>query len=110
MTELRHKPAMPLFEPPARARRTDPVTSHFAAEESDASGTAKGQRTICLFEVMKHPGQTAAEIAEAVGLERHVPSRRLPELREMGEVENREVRTCKVMKSRCMTWWPGGGE
>ena len=108
------RPSLPLFEPPARARRTDPSTSHIAAEEVTASGRAKAQRTICLYEVMKHPGQTAAELAEKSGLDRYMLNRRLPELREEKRLkENRYDkdmrRICAVQGTPCMTWWPVGG-
>ena len=49
---------------------------------------------------------TAAEIAEAAGLERHVPSRRLPELRQAGQVKNGEERVCAITGNPSMTWFP----
>ena len=94
----------------ARARNTDPSTSHEAAREAEASGRAGGQRNICFNEVMNKPGQTAAEIAAATGLERHIPSRRLPELRDAGLVENREIRNCRVTGRNSMTWYPARKE
>lgn len=90
----------------ARARNTDPFTSHEAAREAEASGRASKQRQVCLDEALNRPGQTAAEIAAATGLERHVPSRRLPELRDAGLLENREVRVCRVTGRNSMTWYP----
>jgi predicted ArsR family transcriptional regulator len=89
----------------ARARKTDPQTSHDAAREAEASGRAATHRAICLEEVRKNSGRTAAEIAVETGLERHVPSRRLPELRDAGLVENREVRVCRVTGRNSMTWY-----
>jgi hypothetical protein len=89
----------------ARARNTDPRTSHEAAREAETSGRAATHRAICLEEARKNPGCTAAEIAAATGLERHVPSRRLPELRDAGFVENREVRVCRVTGRNSMTWY-----
>ena len=106
MISLNHGP---LFAR-TKYRNTDPETSRLAADEAEDSGSAKGQRTVCHVEVMRNPGQTAAEIAVAVRLERHVPSRRLPELREMGQVYNGEDRVCKVQRRKSMTWWPVGGE
>ena len=91
---------------PALARNTDPTTSHQAAEEVEASGRAASQRHLCLLEVWKKPGRTAAEIAEAAGLDRHVPSRRLPELRQAGQVKNGEERVCAVTGNPSMTWLP----
>jgi CRP-like cAMP-binding protein len=93
---------------PARARRTDPDTSHDAAEDVEREGHASRQREACLRVVRDTPGLTAAEIAQAAGLERHAPSRRLPELRDMGLVRNLDDRTCTVTRRLSMTWWPVG--
>lgn len=91
----------------AAARRTDPATSHEAARLVEASGRAAAQRTACLDEVRRRPGQTAAEVAQALGLERHAPSRRLPELERAGLVRRGQVKKqCTVMGTAAMTWWP----
>lgn len=90
----------------ARSRRTDPHTSRLAAEEVEASGGAQAQRDLCLAEVKKHPGTTAAEIGVATGLERHAPSRRLPELREANLVTNGRSRICAVTRRLSLTWFP----
>jgi len=90
----------------ALARNTDPPTSHEAAESVERSGRAASQRHLCLLEVWKRPGSTAAEIAARTGLERHVPSRRLPELREAGQVKNGPQRICTVTGNPSMTWEP----
>ncbi len=87
----------------ARARKSDPLTSHEAAFKSE-EGKAESQRRRCLEYVRKYPGKTAAEIAAGTGLERHVPSRRLPELRDAGLIENREARPCAIVGSKSMTW------
>lgn len=94
----------------ALARRQDPTTSHQAAEEVESSGRAASQRQTCLLEVWKKPGQTAAEIAVATGLERHIPSRRLPELRKARQVKTGPVRRCTVTGNPSMTWLPMRGE
>ena len=90
----------------ARARSSDPFTSHEAAHDAESSGRASAQRQICLGEVLKNPGKTAAEIAVAVGLERHAPSRRLPELRDAGLVVNGPARVCSVTGRMSITWLP----
>ena len=90
----------------AKARSTDPVTSHIAARGVDASGTADSQRAACLSEVIAQPGQTASEISVALELERIVGGKRLPELREAGLVKNGPSRACRVTGKRCMTWFP----
>ena len=94
----------------ARARKTDPFTSHVAAREAESSGRASGQRRICLEEVTRRPGRTAAEIAVAIHLERHVPSRRLPELRDAGLIYNGEARICQVTGRKSLTWFPTSAE
>lgn len=92
----------------ARARRTDPWTSHAAAREIESKGRAESHRRLCLAEVQQTPGQTSAEIASRVGIDRNAAARRLPELREMGLVHNgSEARTCTIVGSKCITWWPG---
>jgi hypothetical protein len=92
--------------PKAAARATDPATSFEAARKVERSGAASAQRAKCEEIVNSHPGLTAAEVADVAGFERHVPSRRLPELRAAGKVRNGEQRACKVMGSTAMTWWP----
>ncbi len=99
-------PTFWIDEPRAKARKTDPATSHEAAHNVEARGYAAAQRLLCYNEVVRCPWQTAAEIARAVGLERHAPSRRLPELRDAGLVVNGVSRFCKVMRTRSMTWGP----
>ncbi len=89
----------------ARSRSTDPSTSRDAAHSIERRGVAHAQREKCLAEVRRRPGQTAAEIALQVGLERHAPSRRLPELREAGLVVNGAARKCGVVGSLSLTWW-----
>jgi hypothetical protein len=90
----------------ARARGADPATSHEAAIRVERKGKAASQREQLASEVRLYPGLTAAEYARILGMERHVPSRRLPELREAGIVKNGWARECSVMKTSCMTWWP----
>ena len=92
--------------PPARARRTDPSTSHEAARNIESSGKAATQQRECLAAVRALPGQTSGEIAEALGGDRYIPSRRLPELRRYGLVANGEKRLCQVMATNQMTWYP----
>ena len=88
----------------ARARASDPDTSHVAADEVERSGKAQSQRELRLRVVRDWPGLTAGEIASRAGLERHIPSRRLPELREDGVVVSGNPRICTVLKSLSMTW------
>lgn len=95
-----------LAAPRARSRRTDPQTSAEAAERIESTGKAATQRRICLLAVRAQPGLTAAEIASKLDCDRHMPSRRLPELRDAGLVRNGEPRVCSVVNSNCGTWFP----
>ena len=89
-------------------RFTDPVTSHLAVEQIAKSGALAAQRQVCLRAVHDEPGLTAAEILAKVECERHVPSRRLPDLRKAGLVVSNRPRICRVTGSTSLTWWPIG--
>ena len=79
-------------------------------DERDAlKRTARKQKAeieLLKSELAAAKGRTAAEIAETARLERHVPSRRLPELRSAGLVRNGEARICRVTGNRSITWYP----
>lgn len=105
-SRIYHGGELHVCPPQAAARNTDPSTSFEAARKVERSGAADDQRAKCLEIVRLRPGLTAAEIADRTGLERHAPSRRLPELRRAGLVRDGEKRECTVMKSSAMTWWP----
>lgn len=92
--------------PVAASRNSDPYSSHLAAHEMEKKGNAQAQRQLCLKAVRESPGKTAAEIAVIVGLDRHAPSRRLPELKTAGLVEKGKATQCSVVGSSCLTWWP----
>lgn len=94
----------------ARARRTDPATSHDAAREVEQSGTAGTQRQACRDEVYQKKGRTSAEIAEESGMDRYAVARRLGEMRNdedppVWAPEDR-ARKCRIMGRRALTWWP----
>jgi len=74
---------LPLFEP--RARNSDPVTSHQAAESM--MGEAQGQRANILAALTMFGPMTADELDEKLDLRDTSAGRRLPELAEMGLVE-----------------------
>ncbi|MCK4547677.1 MAG: winged helix-turn-helix domain-containing protein [Candidatus Eisenbacteria sp.] len=88
------------------ARRTDHITSHLASEEEEASGRKDKQRLLCLLFVEQHPGLTSGEYAEIHGVNRHMPARRLPDVRSDGYVRNGVSRRCRVSGRKCMTWYP----
>lgn len=88
----------------ARARRTDPVTSHEAAGAVERSGRASVQRGQALDAVRRHPGRTSQELAELTGLDRYMLARRLPELREDLLVRNGPIRPCGITRRPAITW------
>lgn len=93
----------------ARARRTDPATSHEAARAVELDGTASTQREACKREVWRDEGRTSAEIARDSGLDRYAVARRLPELRDADPPQawapRKRARKCEVMGRRALTWW-----
>jgi len=89
----------------ARARRTDPETSHIAAEKIEASGKAATDRQLALYLVKRYPSSTAWELARFAGHpDRHRVSRRLTELRQGGLIQNDGKRKCRVSGALMMTW------
>lgn len=103
---FQHRP-----EPKAKARRTDPATSHEAAAKMNQGGAAYQRERVCDL-VYQHPGATAHELAELSDLDSVQISRRLPEIE---EVEPRRQRGCCCPKclngrpAKMQTWWPRGG-
>ena len=95
-----------MSEMKARARSTDPATSHEAAANVELLGKAGSQRRKVYDFVVAHPGKTSGEIAASLGIDRYTPSRRLPELRDGGLVETGAERLCEVQGSKCLTWYP----
>lgn len=87
----------------AQEHTTDPAETTQNVESGDL---ASAQRKACLDEVIKNPGKTAAEIAKATGLDRHTPSRRLPELRLAGLVKNGPQRRCSTSHRQSLSWLP----
>ena len=87
------------------SRSTDPVTSYQAADGLAASGTWSKQKIAvyqCLF---NHDGATGAEVASFMGADRHMPSRRLPEIERTGYIKRGKPRKCAVCGTNQTTWW-----
>jgi hypothetical protein len=97
----------------ARARNTDPASSHIAAAEANTTGRAKRQRAQAYNAVYEHDGLTCRELArhmasDQIGVlkKNELLHRRLPELREDGQIKNgKHLRICTVTKRRAVTWW-----
>jgi len=74
--------------------------------ELQRSGKWTGQKRRVFDALRRNPGLTSAEIANLMGGDRYIPSRRLPDLERAGLVKRGRARTCAVTKSQCITWWP----
>lgn len=91
----------------ARARRADPETSHIAAEQIEANGTAQDHRNIIAAYLKQHPGQTNGEIAEGCGLDYSQVHKRMKGLEAMNLVIRGAKRYCttKGRTGRMYTSW-----
>lgn len=87
------------------ARRTDPLSSHEAAQEMTRSGIRQSQRDQILRLVTHRGGETSAELAQYASLDRYVVARRLPELQAERLVKKGPIRKCRVSGRRAVTWW-----
>jgi hypothetical protein len=92
-------------ETPA-ARRTDPSTSHLAAEQITASGQRGQQQAQATAAVRAMPGLTSFELAMKTRLDRYMLARRLPECVTAGTVRKGEAKTCSITGRQALTWWP----
>lgn len=86
------------------ARSRDPQTSHDAAITITGSGARANQQRHVLYAVRRYPGLTSSELARAMGADRYMVARRLPELRAAGLVKNWEPRRCRVSGQKAMIW------
>ena len=100
--ELFSQTARPNVTTP-RARATDPVTSHLAAEK--VKPKLRAQQQAVLAALTRWPGSTAVELAHETGLDRYLVSRRLPEL--VPQYARRgKPRQCSVAGTAQTTWYP----
>lgn len=110
IVQFRRKPLVDT----ARARNTDPETSHAAAKAVRDVGALTRQQFTVRGKVVANPGLTSAELAahhaklQCRGTwETYRPmyGRRLPEL-EGVHIRKGPPRICKVTGRMCVTWWP----
>lgn len=107
-------PGMTPPDPYHRARRTDPETSHEAARQVEASGSATAHADLIAQAVREWPGRTTAELAENMRIVwkvgwsnvRHEVARRMCEVVRSGHARAGEPRTCKATGRRAQTWEP----
>ncbi len=91
----------------AKSRYTDPATSVDAARLIEGSGKAAlDRKALYLMIAEMHPRQmTAPELGVFCGVDRHNASRRLPELRDSGFIDQGdESRRCEIQGTISMTW------
>jgi hypothetical protein len=86
-----------------RSRRSDPETSHTAADRIRPK--LRAQQQAVLDALQRWPGSTAVELAKVSGLDRYLVSRRLPELVPV-HVRRGKPRVCTVAGSAQGTWYP----
>lgn len=102
-----------LFADTPRARRTDPETSHLAAERIKATGALGEQQRLVLDLVKRFPGCTSAELAKFhacqtgadFGQWRFRVARRLPELAPV-HIRRGKPRECRINGTPAGTWYP----
>ena len=82
--------------PRSLTHRTDPQTSEAAARDLIQSGRLGEQQEQVLKLVRTYPDSTSAELAKFGRLERHIPARRLSELKRKGLVKVSGQRPCKT--------------
>lgn len=70
-------------EHPARARATDPASSHEAAERAEKSGRIADQQTRVLEGLRRYGPCSTATLAQLSGMDRYVVARRMPELEKL---------------------------
>lgn len=92
-------------ETPA-VRRSDPITSHLAAEAHTASGARAHQQHLTVAAVRAFPGLTMQELAEQTGLDRYMLGRRISECETAGLVRRGEKRQCSVSGRMAESWEP----
>ena len=88
------------------ARRTDPESSHLAAEHVTRSGARAHQQAQAVAAVRAYPGCTSFELATRTDLDRYMLARRLPDAETAGAIRRGEQRVCQVSNRRALTWYP----
>jgi hypothetical protein len=97
--------------PAGMSRRTDPATSHQAAEKLTGKGLKASQQKQICFLVRQFPNRTYRELFD-VDQGRHDKAfheavqlnRRLPELEAKGMVHRGAARKCRISGNSASTW------
>lgn len=96
---------LPDAGPRPRARRTDPVSSHLAAEENAASGTRARHYDAILKALAGENGMTSDEIARKAGMDRVAVARRMAEMERNGQVRRGEIRKSRLTGRPGLCWY-----
>lgn len=86
------------------ARKTDPITSHEAADDLQSSGQHTSQKSLVYKALRMHPNLTSAELANACRLDRYLVARRLPDLKKDGHVIVVRHRKCMMTGKLAQVW------
>lgn len=89
----------------APARKSDPRSSHEAAEAVTASGARAGQQDLTAKAVERYPGLTSLELSKRSRIDRYTLARRLSECEEARMVKRGPSRRCTVSGRTAVTWW-----
>lgn len=89
----------------AKARRTDPQSSHDAARNVESSGKATKHRDMIIAALKEHGPGTAHEIAKDAGLNNVEVSRKMSELeRESFVVRDHTLAICSITGKKLTQW------
>ncbi len=91
---------------PARARSTDPSSSHDAGLAIESAGILGHQQASAVAAVRAFPGRTSNELSVECGQDRYALARRLPECEDAGRVRRGDIRLDHYTKRPSVTWWP----
>lgn len=95
-------PVLPKAEPRKMARKTDPQTSHDAAEE--LAPKLAGVQIAVLAAIQDWPNKTSRELAEKLGWETGAVNKRTSELEAAGCIKRHEERRCSISGKKAATW------
>lgn len=98
-------PDAQLIRSKPRARKTDPETSHAAARQVEASGTAKRHGEMIVTALRANDGLTSEELASRAGLDRVAAARRMKELETDGRIRRGPPRKSAITGRPGVTWW-----
>lgn len=97
----------------ARARRTDPMSSHGAARDLFDTGIQGKQQLAASRLVQQHPGQSYLRLYEIHAQDSNRPGGELvfknavALMRRLSEVARRgDPAYCRIADRKVLTWWP----